>query len=478
MQVFNTQSVEHTEVGNIVIAQRKVLFNIRFSSYQTHVSKVKLGKLSGDLSAGNGFFQIFAVSIVDFGVDRQTLFHGYHIGMGDTHLGHDGDRLGVSTGLFSIDLGTVSLITGDVLGQFQQIIGGTDTQFPPGAVVEETVVAVGEVHKHPHVGEHHDQSLAALQNVDVLLHVDFIQLRTLHQSDLLKQLHLRSLEIRNLVQHAVIHFDLGIGIKSDQRTQFNTAVFVTADVVGQAAFHLNKPFDLLKGTERSDLTLIPHLFDQSIAILAVSKQFFSNGDRPLGGGDLKIDPHGIQHQILFGTAGTLLTQQQTVMSLLGIEKRQTEVQNAQGKVDVEVVDTAILALGVAVRSGSDSVDLLAAGSRRVVSAGKIIGNIQLRKHAQHFRGPHLFGNLFLKAENFQIKVVAHSKFDALIERKDFGFIQIAELGTLKMFDCVSDTIFLIFIKRFTAGEQQQSTCQKHKGFFAVDHDFVLLFCMI
>ena len=180
------------------------------------MSKLQLRKFSGNFAASLGFFQIFLIRIVDFCINIKPFFGRHKVGVSNPYLRHDGNCLGIRTGLFRIHLRTVCLIAGNVLRQFQQIVRSADSEFPPGAVVEKTVVAVREINKHPDIREHHHDGFAAFQHINVLLHVNFIKFRPLHQCDLLHEFHFRKGELRHIVENRVIHFNLGIRVKSKQ----------------------------------------------------------------------------------------------------------------------------------------------------------------------------------------------------------------------------------------------------------------------
>ena len=304
----------------------------------------KLRKFAGNSLAALCFFQIFAICGIDTDVNIQTFFGGNKIGVGHTDLCHNGNRLGVAAVFFSVDLGAVCLVSGNLLRKLKQIVGGTETDFTPGAVVKEAVGAVREIKEETDIGEHRDNGFAALKNIDMFLHINFHQFRTFHQCDLLHQLHTGKGEVGNSIQNGIVNFDNGTGIKSQQSTQFNTAVFVTADIIGQTFFHFNKTFDFIKGAERRNFAVIAEFIDQFITVFAVFQQIRGDFHSALGGGNLKVNAGSIQHKILFCAAGALLTQQHTVIRLLSVEKGQTEVKNAERKVNVKIVDILILTL--------------------------------------------------------------------------------------------------------------------------------------
>ena len=68
--------------------------------------------------------------------------------------------------------------------ELEQIVSCTDTDFHPVGVVEEAVGAVGEVEVHADVREHHDDGLVEFHHVDVAGHIDFIEFRSVEESDL------------------------------------------------------------------------------------------------------------------------------------------------------------------------------------------------------------------------------------------------------------------------------------------------------
>ena len=91
----------------------------------------KLGKFAGDFFAALCFVQIFAVCCVDPHINIQTLFGGNKIGVCHSDLCHNGNCLGITAIFFGIHLGAVCLIFGNMLREFEQIVGGADSQFHP-----------------------------------------------------------------------------------------------------------------------------------------------------------------------------------------------------------------------------------------------------------------------------------------------------------------------------------------------------------
>ena len=283
-------------------------------------------------------------------------------------------------------------------------------------MIEEAVAAVGEIQENTGVGEHGGNGFATFNNIDMFLHINFHQFGAFHQRNLFHQFHLREGEIGYFVQDGIIYFDDGIRVVAQQRTQLNTAVFITADIVGKAFFHFHKPFDFIKCPEGGNFAVITQFIDKFITVFAVFQQVGGYFYCALGGCHLEIEPHCIQHQILFCTAGALFTQQQTVMSLLGVEKCQTEIQHTESKVDIQVIQAAILALRIGISTGSGTVKLTAFGGGYIISGTVIIRNIQFRQHSEHFAGFELLGNLFFKTHDFEVEVVFDCKADALIQR--------------------------------------------------------------
>ena len=454
MEIFDTQRVEQAVICHIVVADGKVFGDFSFHSFQTAVRQFQFRNLTGNLFGFFGFGKVFSENIVGTQINIQHLFRGDQIAVGDTHLRHDGDRLSVTAVFIGIDLCIISHITGDLTGQSQKIVCGTDTDFHPAVVIKEAVVAVGEINKHPHVGEHGNDGLAALQHIDVFLHVDFKQFGAFHQGDLFHQLHFRQGKFGDGIQHGIINPDHRIGVKSQQGAQLNTAVFVSTDIIFQTFFHFDETAGFIKGTERSDLTGSRHLFDQFIAVFALFQQFGGDFDRPLGSGNLEVDPHRFQHQILFGTAGVLLTEQHPVIRLTGVEKGKTEIHHTQRQIDIQIVDRAILTLTVRVGSRAVTIQLTALGCRSIILMVEVVGNIEFRQHTEDLIGAHLFGNLLFQTENFQIQIVGTRQSKALVERQHFAFRNIGIAGALKVGNRFGKTLFLIIIKRFTAGKAE------------------------
>ena len=467
MEIFHPQGVEYPEVGNIVIAEGEILFDFHFGRGKLHVFDFQFGEFAGDPLAGFCLFQIFPVGSVNAVVNIQPFLGGHEVGMDHADLSHHGDSLCIAAIFFGIDLRTVCLVAGDLPGQRQQVVSGTDAHFHPAVVIEEAVVAVREVDENPHIGEHGNQRLAAFQNIDMLLHVDFKEFGPLHQGDLFHEFHFRELEIRDRIEDGVIHLDFGIGVKAHQGTQFNAAVFIAADIIGQLLFHFHETLYFVKRTERSDLAGIAHFFDQHITLFAVLQQLPGNFDGPLSSGHLEINPGHIQHQILLGPAGTLLTQQGAVIGLTGVEESQPEVNGAQCQIDIKVVDGPILTLGIGVSPVAIAAfHLPAAGCGGIVPLGKIVGDIQLRQHPEEFTGLHFFGDLFFQTEDPQIQIIFLGQKNTFIQRQDLALLQIAVPSLFKMGDSLVDAFFLIFAEIFAAADRSYSqTGTQEKNLF-------------
>ena len=250
---------------------------------------------------------------------------------------------------------------------------------------------------------------------------------------------------------------------SQQRTQFNTAVFITADIVGQTFFHFNKTLGFVKGTERSDRTGFAQLFNQLITVAAVFQKSGGDFDGTLGGGNLEISFDNIKGQVLGNTAGALFADHNPVTRLLGVEKCQTEVNNTQRQINIEIVDRTILTGAVSIGQSVIS-SLSAAGSRRVVSVGKIITSVQLRQHAEHFSSTHFFGNVFFNCGNLEFKVVLARHFDTFLQRKFLTFHHLAVTGKFKMLDSIFSTFITILFRRFTAADCNSCKNTKHEQF--------------
>ena len=228
-------------------------------------------------------------------------------------------------------------------------------------MIQKTVGGIREIKEYPDVRKHRHDRFPAFQNIDVFLHIDFIQFRTFEQCDLFHQDHSRELEFRDRVQNAIIDFDFRIRIKAEQGTKFDAAVFITADVVGQTFFHFHELLGLVIRPERGYPSRFGQIRYQLAAVFAVRQQFPGNVDRSLRGRNLEIDPHRVQHKILFRTPCSLLTEQHAVVALAGVEEGQSEIQNAQRQIHIQIVDGTVLALGVTVRSRPGSAVDLSAG---------------------------------------------------------------------------------------------------------------------
>ena len=482
MKIFDTESIENTVVSDIVITESQQFFDFCFCGCQFHVIQFKLGKITCDPFTAFGFFKIFTICGIDTGIDIQTFFGCHQVCMSDTNLCHNSNRLCITAVLFGIDLRAERFITCDLLRKFQKVVSGADTQFPPGVVIEESIGAVCEIKEDTNVGEHGNNGLAAFDHIDMFLHIDFIEFRTFHQSDLFHQFHFREFEIRNSIQDRIIHFDFCTRIKSEQRTQFNTTVFITADVIGQTAFHFHKTFDLIKRPERCDLTFFTHFFNQFITILAFCQQTGCHFDCTLCCGNLEINTNCIKDQILFCAECTLLTHQHTVICLLCIEKCQTEVKNTQCQVNIQIVESSVLTLCIRISTIAAAMELFTAGSGRIRAMREIIRNSQFRQHTEHFTGPHFFCNFFFQSIYFQLQIVFQSHTHTLIQIQYMIFRQIGILGTFKMHHGFIDPLLLIFINGFTTAEDECSRTTERDTklikFHCVSPYFIKLFDLV
>ena len=421
----------------------------------------QFGETAAGLQALFSVLQVFVVSIVDLVVELEAFVGALHVGISNTHLCDDADRLTEATGFFCLDLSVVGFRAGDLLRKFEQVVGGADTDFHPAAVIEEAVGGVGEVEVHTDVREHHDDGLVKFENVDVTLHIDFIQFRTLEQSDLFHDLHFGQIEHRRHIdiEHGGIHNDVVAGSQTEESAEFCTAVFVAAGVVGQAFFHIHKTTGFVKGAERRDQAFLSHFFDQLITGLALVKQSVGNGDRTLGGSNLEVNADNVHLQVLGGTAGALGADQGTVIRLAGVECSQTEVHKTESKVNVQVVDVLVLRGGVTV-GGTGGNKCFTAGSGRIVPVAEVVGNSEFRQHTECFGDLHFAGNFFFQFRHFDVEVELQSQIDTFFQFELMVRLELAPFCLFKILNSLFSTITFVAFLGFTACESCQ-TCKHH-----------------
>ena len=427
----------------------------------------------------HGFFRIHQVGFVcgiDLVVQLETVIGTLHIGIGDTHLCDHTQRLGEVACFFRFDLRIICLCAHDVLRQFQNVVRGTDTDFHPVCMIQERVGGVGEIQIHTHVRHHHNDRLVKFKNIDMTLHVDFVEFRTVEQCDLFHHLQFRQIEDRRHfhIEHGGIHHDVGTCGKSHEGKEFRTAVFITARVVGEAFFHIHETACFVECTEGGDQTLFRHFRDQSVAGLAFLKQIIGNGDRFLCGGDLKINADDFHLEVLCHASLTLFADEGAVIPLESIDSRQTEVHHAQCQVDIHIVGEAVG------RSGETfsgiiiifRLDRFTAGCRMIVAVGGIVGNRQLRQHTECFRDRHIRSHIFFQFGNFDIQIVLQSQVDTFIQFEHMLGIVHTPSGAFKV-DCHTFlAVSLVTFLRFTAGNdcrtrkscEHQTFCQFHTFF--------------
>ena len=449
----NAHRVKNSIIRNVVIAQRHQTFNLGLRRGKPHVIEFQRGEFSGDRAVRFRPLQILIVSRVNLVIQFEPFTGGNPVRMRDTNLRHHTDRLRKAPGFFRFNLRAVRHVTRNVLRQLQKIVGRTDSQFIPAHVVEEGVRAVGEVRVNPDVREHHQNRLAAFDDVDVFLNVDFIEFRTLQKRNLFHQLNIRKFHIRNRIEEAVFHQNLPRGIHPEQRTQFNAAVLVAADIIGQPFFHLDETPRLVERPERRDLTGTTQFFDQSVTRTTLLKKRLRDFDRLLRRRNLEIGLHHIKRQILRRTIHALLAHQHTILSLLRIEKRQTEVQYAQSQVHVKIIDVPILTGAVAIGQTTFS-DLLTRRRRHVAPTCPGIGNIQFRKHAEHFRRAHLASDILFQIQNLHVKVVFKRETDAIHQADFFALRQLLVFGGLKMSHRILSTFVPIIFGILATADRQ------------------------
>ena len=431
---------------------------------------VDLGDFAGNVIAAFDLLEVLAIGAVDAAVDVIALFAGEEVGVGDADLRHDGDGLRVGAVFFSFDLFVQSAVAADLLRELEEVVGGTDTHFAPAVVVEVAVVNFVVVIEDFDVREHGDDGLAGFEHVHVALHVHLKEFRALHEGDLFHELDVGEGEFGNFVQNGVVNFDIGVGVDAEEGAEFDAGILEGTDVVGQSLLHVDELGDFVKRAVWGDFAIFAHLVDLLIGFFAFSKEFFRNVDGALGGSDLEVDADGIQHKVLRGAAEALVAEKHAVVFLQAVHERKTEVQNAEGEIDVEVVDGLVLAGGVGVVTRAlGAMNLFAAGGGDVVTMDIAVTDGQIRQHAEHFAGAHLMGDFFFKAVNLEIDVVFNGEFDAVLQGEDFVRRKISVLGAFEMLDGAFYPFVLVVFIRLASkeGDGDENHQKIHQRLFHV-----------
>ena len=411
----------------------------------------QLGQTGTGLDTFFRILQVFAVCFVDVVIQHETVSHALEVRICNADLSNDPDRLSVVAGIFSIDLLGIAAGTHDLLRELEQVVCSTDPDFHPAGVVKEAVGAVGEIKVHAHVREHHDDGLVQFHHVDVTGHINFIEFRSIEQSNLFLNFDGGQIEHRGHIhiEHGGVHNDICAAGKTEESAEFSTAVVIAAGIVGQTLFHVNEAAGFIECPERVDVLLLCHFADQFIAGLALVEQIVGDGDRFLSGSDLEVNADNIQLQVLGSSAGTLFADQGAVIRLYGVGGSQTEVHKAECQVDIQVVDIAFSGSGVVV-SGATFRNRFAAGSGSIVTMAVVVGNRKFRKHTHRF-GDHLIaGDFFFKLGNLDVQVVFHGEADALFQLELMLFIKLAPAGLFPMLDCGDRTVAGIIFLSLTA----------------------------
>ena len=435
-------------------AQREQTLDLGFGHGHAQMIQFQFGNRAADRFFRLFFFQMLAVVAVFPAVEFIFLPGGSDVGLGDPDLGHDRDRLGERTNLFYIRLIAVGHVTGQVLRGLQCIVSRADRQFPPGLIIQERVVVVHQIHIDLDVRKHHHQGLPAFEDIDVTLDIDLIQFRALQDRHLLQQFDLRQFHDRILVQDRIIHDDVHAGINTQQRTQFHTGIFIHACVVGKTFFHGEQTVFLLESPERRDPFLFFQTVDRRAVVPALQEQIVGDVHRPLGSRHLEIGADNVQRQILAHAFDLTLFHQHPVMALLGIEERQTEIQQAESQIHTQVVDGFVLT-GAVIVSVAVRFNRLAAGAGLIETRGEVVRHGQIRQHSQDLRPQHIFRGIFFHVLDLDVHIMLHGKLDAVMQGQDLVGWKFALLHRFKLLLGLGNPLFLVVFFGFAAAHQQQ-----------------------